>query len=967
VQPTAQTSGRLEAGVLAGILRDLYLGRRNGLLAFSRATVSRGELRRSLRLRSGSVVAASSNVPEEALGPTLLRHGLLEADALARATLRQDRDGSRFGLVLRELGLVDEEHLQELLAAHVREVFGRILDMEDSAWSFAEEPVPRDEDITLRVPTGELIFEAVRRIEDADVARYQLGDIDVPLALARDPQLRSQRLGLRPLDAYLLSKIDGRTTGRQLLDLVPRQREEGLKSLLGLLCTGCAQRADASGVPSPEEGEGRPEAEVPSRREVLEAHRALASRRLHELLEAPVEDDESELRAAYLRHARRFHPDLHQVPALADLRDHLEGVFLRIGQAYEVLRDPDARARYQRGRPVPDAPAGEPEGIEDALLRAHELMVVERAAEAVPLLERVVAFPHGPAMQRARVLLAQARMEEPGGEAEAEELLRSVLEVDPRHVVATYTLASLYRQQGLPGRALAMEQKVRDLLADLGSISGRLHEGALPGLLCRIYLGRKTGVVTFSGGDAVRSFRFRGGHLLNSSSSLSHERLGETLVQRGALALGDLERARAIKQRERRPLGLVLMELALIDEEQLQQGLAAQVRDNLARLFALREARYTVRDEEVPPEFDMTLHTSTGNLILEAARRVEDPAAVRFALGDLGRVLVPASDPLLSLQRISLKPADGYLLSRVDGSNSASAVLELLPMPAEQAERSLLGLLCVGLVEFAASVPRSAPAPLTSRPSSPSDSRAPVQDTASREEVLTVHRHLGLLDDHQVLGLKPGASEAEIKQAYVRLARRFHPDLQHQPALADLRDKLEQIFLRLSRAHEALRATEGRARPVVPAPDPPAASPPRPAPSVAPPPLAPAADPLAQQEEVRRLQELMDAGKLVEAFGPLSVLVETAQGAVRQKARLLLARCHQRNPKALRQAEELLRSVVQDDPQHVEAHLALGGLYKAAGLRGRALTSYRRALELRPGQPEALAEIKALGAIAPGR
>ena len=69
VQPTGVTSGRLEEGVLAGILRDLYLGRRTGRLSFRRNTVSRGELRRSLRFRSGSVVGAASNVPEEYLTP----------------------------------------------------------------------------------------------------------------------------------------------------------------------------------------------------------------------------------------------------------------------------------------------------------------------------------------------------------------------------------------------------------------------------------------------------------------------------------------------------------------------------------------------------------------------------------------------------------------------------------------------------------------------------------------------------------------------------------------------------------------------------------------------------------------------------------------------------------------------------------------------------------------------------------
>lgn len=49
-------------------------------------------------------------------------------------------------------------------------------------------------------------------------------------------------------------------------------------------------------------------------------------------------------------------------------------------------------------------------------------------------------------------------------------------------------------------------------------------------------------------------------------------------------------------------------------------------------------------------------------------------------------------------------------------------------------------------------------------------------------------------DPYEVLGLKPGASEAEIKAAYKALVKKYHPDKYQNNPLADLaQEKLQEV------------------------------------------------------------------------------------------------------------------------------------------------------------------------------
>jgi tetratricopeptide (TPR) repeat protein len=511
-----------------------------------------------------------------------------------------------------------------------------------------------------------------------------------------------------------------------------------------------------------------------------------------------------------------------------------------------------------------------------------------------------------------------------------------------------------------------------------------------------LYVGRKSGLLHFTHGGERRSVRFRKGQIVYASSTVDSERLGDALVRHGFLSEAEVQRAIELGDREGRRMGRALVEMGLMDRGKLEDALALQVRDILLVVFSRSDGSFNFEEtsaEDSPEE--ETLKLSTGEMILEAVRSVSDTQAVRTALGDVDRVLSLSTDPLLRFQKITFTPTDGYVLSRVDGILSAREVIQVVSLPQEEVERSLFGLLCTGVVEYLPEATRTrsprarkaAAAPLTQPPPTPATLQKepapkPIDEAEARRaaesrrrEVIQSYDGLKAKTHFEVLGIARSATEAQVKEAYFGLAKRFHPDVQHDAALADLHDKLEAIFIRLGEAYDVLRNAQSRAAyesqlgpsgirpPMAQAPHAQATPTGSPQPSPpAPPPQPGAAN---TPNALKSAEKLMAQEKYWEAIQTLEQALPSAEGKGRGRVRVMLARAYLKNPKWVKRAEEMLQTAVQEEPKNAEAHFVLGTIYKDSNLRNRAVAMFRKVVELQPEHEAALAELAALGDEAP--
>ena len=542
-------------------------------------------------------------------------------------------------------------------------------------------------------------------------------------------------------------------------------------------------------------------------------------------------------------------------------------------------------------------------------------------------------------------------------------------------------------------------------------------------LLRDIYVGERTGQLHFTRSDRAkqwRSLRFLKGLIVHATSDVTGEHLGDILVRYGLLGQVDLERALRVVLAERKRLGTVLDGMGVMVKDELENSVKLHVREVLFNVVGVPEVKYAF--EELPDdaflEAEMKSRVAPGEMILEAARRIQEPAIVAAVLGDIDRVIAPASHPMLRAQKLTLTPTDGFVLSRVDGTLTAREVFHLTPLPTEDTERSLFALLCTGAVEYRARTPRTAsprtgvraadptpsggipiappaaaapvppapsPRPAAAAPPAPAPPAAPKVDEAAaeaarraavearRREIQDLYDSLRAKDHFEVLGIPRQASADDVKEAYFRMARPYHPDAALDPTLVDLREKRNAVFIRLGEAYETLRNPASRARyenafpPRRPRPEPAAAvrTPPTPVagvPPSPPPPRDPAREAEQATADVARAQRLITEEKYWDAIQLLEAAVPRLEPMGSRHARVVLARAYMKNPKWRHRAEEMLGEVVREAPDAPEPYLALGELYRGAQLRARAAAMYRKVLQLSPRNEEALDALRAIDA-----
>jgi len=519
-------------------------------------------------------------------------------------------------------------------------------------------------------------------------------------------------------------------------------------------------------------------------------------------------------------------------------------------------------------------------------------------------------------------------------------------------------------------------------------VSGRLRDQHLPRILVQLQREKKTGILAIGRNDQHKSIFIKDGDIIFASSKYEDDWLGVVLLKLGKISLIQYDQASQATQKTQKRLGAVLVEQGVLSPKDLFGVVTHQVKEIILSLFTWLDGDYRFEEGSLPAQEVITLKMSTANLILDGIRRINDLVRLRNELPPPDTILRITSDPLILFQDIQLTEPDRKFLLQMDGKSTMAQNFAASDLPAFDTMKLLTFFLSVGLVEIGAadlqtepvtavreaqgSAPSPSPEAMTmdseSSPSGPPGDtgvgRAPGSGqhgavVEGREEIFrkdpqralptkdiiqAAYESLENQNYYETLGIQKGATREEIRRAYFRLAKDYHPDRHFQTGLENLTPMLEALFRRITEAYDTLLMeskrneydaglvmgkTKNRAQ------DP--------------------ADP-SPEMHVQKGQQALQNGDVKAAVYFFEAAIKAAPDKPNHHA--LLAKTLTRMPGRQRDAETHFKKAIELDPAGVDHYLGLGMLYKRSGMHQRARRQFEEALIWDPENRTAKEELK---------
>ena len=225
---------------------------------------------------------------------------------------------------------------------------------------------------------------------------------------------------------------------------------------------------------------------------------------------------------------------------------------------------------------------------------------------------------------------------------------------------------------------------------------------------------------------------------------------------------------------------------------------------------------------------------------------------------------------------------------------------------------------------------------------------SPFNTELRRQKIIDAHNAMATMDHYQTLGLKKGASGDEVKKAYFRLAKEYHPDIHYQEGMDEMKGMLEAVFRKITDAYDILSIDQTkkeydlysviskheRRKPREEKTD------------------------VRAQSQYQRGLDAFKKGDLKEAIN--SILWAIKLEPTRPAYHTLLGKILTLIPGRIKDAENGFIRAVELEPTNPENHIGLGIIYKKGGMKQRAIRSFEEALVWDPENREAKKELEGL-------
>jgi hypothetical protein len=245
--------GSLDETSLPALLRPLIRERRTGVLR-----LNRGPVTKTIYVSGGRLIFATSTDPDDRLGEMLLAKGVITYRALEESVLAI-KVGKRQGTILVESGAIRSRDLISGVTEQVQEIVYSVFRWDMGSYEFLEGDLPSREVIVLRMSTGDLLMEGIRRITAWSRIRGGVGTLEQRYALSHDYRTLLASLVLEKHELGLVATLVGEATVEEICAANALSDFVVCRTIWGLWATGVLDKipedrqAQGLAAPSPAE------------------------------------------------------------------------------------------------------------------------------------------------------------------------------------------------------------------------------------------------------------------------------------------------------------------------------------------------------------------------------------------------------------------------------------------------------------------------------------------------------------------------------------------------------------------------------------------------------------------------------------------------------------------------------------------------------------------------------------------
>jgi hypothetical protein len=239
--------GKIERFTLPEVFQLIASSRKSGTLG-----IQKDDSIVMVYFKDGNVVYGYGPRQTFHLGQLLKERGVISAQQLEEAIGVQAKteNSKRLGEILISRRSIDRTDLESVVIKQIEELLYSLLGWQTGSFKFYENQFPTDEEITINLSVENVILEGLRRIDEMNMVKETLPDLEAVYAIAASQAGRERAVTLQAAEWNIMALVDGRRTVNEICKVSPVDRNETLKKLAQLKLSGIVTKTENKERPS---------------------------------------------------------------------------------------------------------------------------------------------------------------------------------------------------------------------------------------------------------------------------------------------------------------------------------------------------------------------------------------------------------------------------------------------------------------------------------------------------------------------------------------------------------------------------------------------------------------------------------------------------------------------------------------------------------------------------------------------